>query len=82
MCYDYSAWMHRQADKSKEQALKTLDRIFDEADKDGLTSDALDDMKDCWTILAMIEGYEHSHANGEPESAADIAARVTGQNVK
>lgn len=76
MGYDYSGWMEKKADESKEWALKTLSHIFDEADKSsGLTSDELDDVKDCWTILAMVEAYEHHRED-------EVAARVTGQPVK
>lgn len=81
MCYDYSGWMQKKADDTKEWALKTLTHIFDEAGKDGLTSDELDDVKDCWTILAMLEGMKHE-APAEETTPDAVVARVTGQNVK
>ena len=81
--YDYSGWMDRKLDMTTEWVLKSLGHIFDEADKEGLSQDELCQVKDCWTILAMLDGFHHSDESPSSNgSAPEMAARVNGTALK
>lgn len=93
MChYDYSGWVEKKKDMTMEWVLKTLGHIFDEADKDGLNEDETCQIKDCWTILAMLQGLSSKEEEKNPEngqgsnsgngSAEEIASRVNGSILK
>lgn len=85
--YDFSGWTERKMDMSYEWVLKTIGHIFEDADKEGLTEEETCQLKDCWTILAMLEGFSHEHEHTHAESegngtAQEMANRVNGTVLK
>ena len=81
--YDYSGWIERKKDVTTEKILKTLGHIFDEADKEGLDKDETCQVKDCWTILAMLESFDsykchHHHEHSHSEMSNGVMTQENG----
>ena len=50
---EYTEWKHNAAEKTVHHVLKTIDKILEDAGSK-LTAGELDDLKDCWKIIAKI----------------------------
>lgn len=72
MCRDLSGWEESTMYDVQKKTLKTLDKILEDADKDRLSSDDLDDVKDCLMVLSMIDAHENHEE--VPEAVAYSAA--------